>query len=57
MPKMCDVVTYAQVAAVLQAVSETYEHRGVTGALSAPAHEVLQAAWTQFRNLDREATP
>lgn len=51
LPRMCDSVTYAQVAEVLRAVSDAYANGGVTGALSAPAEEILQAAWTEFRNL------
>lgn len=51
MPTVEDTLTYRQIAAALQAVSDTYEHRGQSGGLSAPAHEVLQAAWTQLREL------
>lgn len=57
MPLMSDTVTYAQINEVLRTVSDTYAHGGVTGALSAPAEQILQAAWTELRNLDREATP
>ncbi len=51
MPLMSDTVTYAQINEVLRAVSETYAHGGVTGRLSAPAEEVLQAAWKELRAL------
>lgn len=51
MPTLDDTLTYAQINEALRAVSDTYEHRGQSGGLSAPAHEVLQAAWKQLREL------
>lgn len=51
MPTVEDTLTYAQMNAALRAVSDTYAHWGQSGGLSAPAHEVLQAAWTQLREL------
>lgn len=48
---LSDTVTYAQINEVLRAVSDTYAHDGVTGLLSAPAEEILQAAWTELLNL------
>ena len=46
-----DTVTYEEVLAVLQAVSADYAHGGESGGLSAPAHEVIQAVWTQLKGL------
>lgn len=54
MAKYTDSVTYSQALLVLQAVSEDYSHDGESGALSAPAAEVLQAVWTQLRELTPE---
>jgi len=52
-PSSTDTVTYGQVKEVLRSVSDDYAHDGESGDLSAPAHEVLQAAWVRFRDLNR----
>jgi hypothetical protein len=54
MPRTTDTLTYAQIKEALTAVSDDYANGGVSGALSAPAEEILQALWTQLRTIPAE---
>ena len=46
--------TDRQVKEILTSVSDDYSNGGESGALSAPAEEILQAVWVQLRALQTE---
>jgi hypothetical protein len=46
--------TDRQIKEILTAVSDDYSNGGESGALSAPAEEVLQAVWVQLREIANE---